>query len=65
MVCYLSPDIQKFLGTAWGAINAMTDLVDHSAPKRNTESFQENNWGRIMNGHMLVDAMYSKVSSSI
>lgn len=57
MVCYFAPDIAKFRGTAWGALNAMTDMVAHTAPIRNTKNYAENNWGRIMDGHAFVDAM--------
>lgn len=56
-VCYFAPDIQKFRGTAWGAINAMSDMVTHSMPHRNTKNYAENNWGRIMDGHVLIDKM--------
>lgn len=57
MACYFAPDIAKFRGTAWGALNAMADFADHAAPARMTASYRENNWGRIMNGHDLVDKM--------
>ena len=54
-VCYAAPDIAKFQGTAWGVINAMSDLVGHSLPHKNTRNYDENNWGRIMDGHPLFD----------
>ena len=57
MICYFAPDILKFRGTAWGAINAMSDLVSHSMPHRNTQNYAANNWGRIMDGHALMDKM--------
>ena len=57
MVCYFAPDIHKFRGTVWGAINAMSDLVTHSMPHRNTKNYAENNWGRIMDGHAMLDKM--------
>ena len=57
MVCYAAPDIAQFAGTAWGALNAMTDMVAHATPNRATKNYQENNWGRIMTGHRLVDEM--------
>lgn len=56
-VCYAAPDIAKFAGTAWGVINAMSDLVGHSLPHRNTKEYDANNWGRIMDGHPLLDRM--------
>ena len=55
MVCYFAPDIQRFRGTAWGVINAASDLVTHSMPHRNTRNYAENNWGRIMDGHAIMD----------
>lgn len=61
MICYLRPDIAKFLNTAWGMVNAMSDMVSHSNPRRMTSTYQENNWGRIMNGHVMVDKMVSLV----
>ena len=57
MVCYFAPDIHKFRGTAWGAINAMSDLVTHNLPHRNTKNYAANNWGRIMDGHAMIDKM--------
>ncbi|MBS5549066.1 MAG: DUF945 domain-containing protein [Oscillospiraceae bacterium] len=57
MTCYFAPDILKFRGTAWGAVNAMSDMISHNAPRRKTENYRENNWGRIMDGHILLDKM--------
>lgn len=57
MVCYFAPDIMKFRGTAWGAINAISDLVTHSMPHRNTQNYQENTWNKVMSGHVLMDRM--------
>ena len=42
MVCYFAPDIAKFRGTAWGALNAMADMVGHQDPNRRTQNFEEN-----------------------
>ena len=61
MICYLRPDIAQFLNTGWGVVNAMSDMVSHSAPRRASKSYQENNWGRIMDGHKLLDRMTSLV----
>ena len=59
MICYFAPDIAKFRGTAWGALNAMSDMVGHNAPRRQTANYRENNWGRIMDGHAMMDKMAS------
>ena len=54
-IAYFMPDIEKFRGTAWGAINAMSDCVTHTAPKRNTTDFYKNRWGKVMEGHPMID----------
>lgn len=62
MICMVRPDIQKFLNTKWGFINAISDYVGHSAPARVTSNYQENNWGKIMNGHPLLDKAMNLVA---
>ena len=61
-VCYMMPDIAKFRGTQYGVINAMADMVDHTAPARRTPTYQENNWGRIIVGHPFLDLMVKKLN---
>lgn len=56
-VCYFAPDLVKFRDTAWGAYNAMSDMITHNAPLRKTENYRENNWGRLMDGHVMMDKM--------
>lgn len=60
---YEMNDISQFKGTAWGVINAVTDFADHTPPNRMTKNFQENNWGRIITGHPLVDSFYNKIAA--
>lgn len=62
MICYFMPDIKKFQNTAWGVVNAMSDMVTHTAPIRNTQNYKENNWGRIMVGNALIDSVVSSVA---
>lgn len=62
---YGMPDIQKFEDSAWKAVNAMSDLVTHSAPRRNTTSYNENRWGKIMDGHIVFDQFVSMVNKKI
>lgn len=64
MICYMAPDIAKFLGTKYGFLNAVSDWVGHSTPARNTASYRENNWGRIMNGHPIFDLAYNLCTKS-
>lgn len=62
MICMLRPDIAKFLNTKWGFINAVSDYVGHAVPARLTTNYQENNWGKIMNGHPILDKAMSLVA---
>ena len=55
IACMFAPDLMKFLNTKWGFLNAVSDYVGHASPARFTESYAENNWGRIMNGHPIMD----------
>ena len=59
--CVLANDLRIYNGTAWLYINAVTDYVAHTMPARLTANYQENNWGRIMHGHPMVDAIYKKL----
>lgn len=54
MVAYFMPDIKQFRGSAWGIVNAASDML-HNKPQRMTENYQENNWGRVIMGHPLMD----------
>lgn len=65
MVCYMMPDIAKFKGTAWGAIQAMSDMTTHMKPTRATETYKENNWGRIIGGHPVFDAFVAKMMNKV
>lgn len=64
-VAYFMPDILKFGESAWRAVNAMSDMVTHSTPKRNTASYNENRWGKIMDGHVLMDQFVELVNKKI
>lgn len=62
---YNAPDIAKFEDSAWKAVNAMSDVVTHSTPKRNTATYNENRWGKIMDGHPVFDQFVSLVNKKI
>ena len=62
---YDMPDIQKFEDSAWKAVNAMSDVITHAAPTRNTATYNENRWGKIMDGHILLDQFTSLVNKKI
>ena len=61
MVAYYMPDIAKFRNTAWGLLNATSDFFSHCSPQRNTPTFAERNFERIICGHPLLDKMLQKV----
>ena len=64
-IAYFMPDILKFGESAWRAVNAMSDMVTHATPKRNTKSFNENRWGKIMDGHVMMDQFVDLVNKKI
>ena len=63
ITCYNMSDIAQFKGTAWGVVNAASDLVSHFAPARMTNTYQENNWAKIMVGHPIFDMVCSNINS--
>lgn len=65
MVCMLAPDILKFKGTAWQIVNAASDFATHAAPKRMTQTYQENNFSRILDGNIIIDKTFEKLMSRV
>ena len=61
MVCMVAPDILKFKNTAWGVINAASDWMSHTAPKRQSDTYQERNFNRIIDGHVVLDKVFEKL----
>ncbi len=61
ITAYTMPDIKQFYGTAWGVINAASDML-HNEPRRKTETYDANNWSRIMVGHPLLDMIVNSCS---
>lgn len=62
---YDMPDITKFGSSAWRGVNAMSDVITHAAPARNTATYNENRWGKIMDGHVILDQFTSLVNKKI
>lgn len=61
--CYNKSDIAKFKGNAWGAINAMADLIDHKTPGRVTNDCYSNQWNKLINGHIHVDTFLKELKA--
>lgn len=59
--CYNASDIAQFKGTAYGAVNAMSDLISHKVPSRVTDNYYDNSWDRLINGHPTLDQFYKMV----
>ncbi len=49
-----SPDIAEWKDTAWGLYNAVTDMAGHMVPLRETETFAENRFATLVDGHPLI-----------
>lgn len=64
-VCMFAPDILKYKGTAWQLINAASDFATHTAPKRMTPSYQENNFSRILDGNVIIDKTFEKLMAKV
>lgn len=62
MVCYFAPDILKFRGTAWGAVNAMSDMISHKRSQEKDSELSGEQLGRIMDGHAMLDKFVSLVA---
>lgn len=62
MTCYMMPDIAQYRNTAYGLVNAASDMAGHMAPSRVTSNYAQNNWTKIMLGHPLLDAVYNRVT---
>ena len=65
MICYFAPDIEKFRGTGWGVVNAMSDMIGHAAPGRRSANYEENRWGKIMGGHAMMDKLVERVGAMV
>ena len=53
--CYEVDDLDNFKGTAFGVVNAVSDMISHSKPMRMTDSYYGNLFGKVMEGHPTLD----------
>lgn len=61
VVCMMRPDLEQYLNTRWGFINAVSDFVGHSEPARRTVNYDENRWANIIGGHMILDKAFALI----
>ena len=50
-----APDLKKFNGTAWQALNAVVDMANHSRPRRQTNTFAEKRFIKSIDGDNLIE----------
>lgn len=65
IVCMFSPDILKYKGTAYQLVQAASDYATHTAPKRNTTTYQERNFRKVLDGHPIIDTTFLKMMSLV
>ena len=58
---YQAPDLQKFEGTAWQAINAVADYDSHRIPSRDTGN-NEDQFNRILYGMAVLQMAYQIIA---
>ena len=61
MVCMFAPDILKFKDTGWGVINGFADWVSHYKASRESDTFQERRFNKILDGHIVLDKAFEKL----
>ena len=62
LYCCYAPDLSKFQNTAWGVVNAASDFATHAAPKRVTKNSDENRWGNLLNGNVIIDTTFLRLA---
>ncbi len=53
------PDLKEHRWTAWGAINAVADWVDHTVPTVKRGQWRDTQFAKIVDGHPLLDRALS------
>lgn len=48
-------DLERFRGTGWAVVNAVSDYVAHVKPKRQTSTYRENLFSRVIHGDFMLD----------
>jgi phage/plasmid-like protein (TIGR03299 family) len=50
-----APDLKKYSQTQWALINAVSDFSSHTIPLRRTDTYRQNNFVKIIEGHPVMD----------
>ena len=59
---YRDAEYSQFFGTKWGFLNAVSNYVNHTSPKRYSAKYAENQFARIIDGHWLIDRAFEIVT---
>lgn len=60
--CYNADDIADYKGTAWGMVNAFSDMIYHGgATLRQTKGYKENRLASVISGNTMFDKAYSLI----
>jgi len=58
-----APDLADIRNTKWGVMQAVSDFATHREPQRASDSFKENLFGQIINGHVLMDKAFELLTA--
>ena len=61
---YAAPDLKQVGNNAYRFINAVSDFATHANPLRKTVNYQENLFGRTIDGNPLIDRAYQLVCAA-
>ena len=61
--CYEVDDLANFHGTAFGLINAVSDMAAHSQPLRMSDATYGNLFQKVMEGHPYLDKAMALVEA--
>ena len=61
---YDAPDLKNVGNNAYRFINAVSDFATHANPLRRTVNYQENLFGKTMDGNPLIDKAYQLVCAA-
>jgi len=56
-----APDLQRFRGTGWAAINAVSDWVAHAPPRRATETWRDRRMELVTEGAPMLDQAHDLI----
>lgn len=62
-VAYNADDLGNFRGTAFGVVNAVSNVLNNAQPLRMTDSYFGNLFDKVTNGHPLLDQAYELVTA--